>query len=363
MHLIKVSESTAARRRIPVSLVDATDGYTPETGVTISAGDVKISENGAAEANHSGTLTELAGGLYYYEFASGEVDTVGFLTFRLSKSGIRQFIAWVQVVSYDPYDATALGISRIDAAISSRSTLTAANVWSEALPGAYTSGQAGKLIGDNINATISSRSTLTAANVWAEALPGAYTAGQAGQLIGDNINATISSRSSHSAADVWAVGTRTLTSFGTLVSDIWSNATRTLTAFAFTGLNTDISTLVTTNLDTTVSSRSSHSAADVWAVGTRTITGGTITTNSDKTGYALTSGERTSIAEALLKLDLSTVTGEAARSVLNALRSLRNKVSISGSTLTVTKEDDTTSAWTAAVTTAAGDPINSIDPS
>lgn len=35
-----------------------------------------------------------------------------------------------------------------------------------------------------------------------------------------NLNATVSSRSSHSAADVWAVGGRTLTSFGTLVADI-----------------------------------------------------------------------------------------------------------------------------------------------
>lgn len=45
------------------------------------------------------------------------------------------------------------------------------------------------------------------------------------------IDATISSRSSHSAADVWASATRTLTSYGTLVADIWANATRTLTSF------------------------------------------------------------------------------------------------------------------------------------
>lgn len=43
-----------------------------------------------------------------------------------------------------------------------------------------------------------------------------------------------------------------------------------------------------TNLDVAVSSRSSHSAGDVWSVGTRTITGGTVTTVSDKTGYSLT---------------------------------------------------------------------------
>lgn len=74
----------------------------------------------------------------------------------------------------------------------------------------------------------------SAGDPWATALPGAYGAGSAGKIVGDNLNATVSSRSSHSAADVWASGTRTLTSFGTLVADtataIWAAVTRTLTA-------------------------------------------------------------------------------------------------------------------------------------
>jgi len=47
---------------------------------------------------------------------------------------------------------------------------------------------------------------------------------------GANIDASISSRSSHTAANVWAVGTRTLTSFGSLIADIWASVSRTLTA-------------------------------------------------------------------------------------------------------------------------------------
>lgn len=69
-------------------------------------------------------------------------------------------------------------------------------------------------------------------------------------------------------------------------------------------------------------------------------------------------------ADALLKRDWTAVTGEAARSALNALRFLRNKWSVAASTLTVTKEDDSTTAWTGAVTTdAAADPITGNDPS
>lgn len=70
------------------------------------------------------------------------------------------------------------------------------------------------------------------------------------------------------------------------------------------------------------------------------------------------------IADALLKRDMSAVTGEASRSLLNALRKLRNKWSISGSTVTYTKEDDSTSAFTSSVTTSGGAvPIIAEDPS
>lgn len=37
-------------------------------------------------------------------------------------------------------------------------------------------------------------------------------------------------------ADIWANGTRTLTSFGTLAADVWSSVTRTLTAFGEAGV-------------------------------------------------------------------------------------------------------------------------------
>jgi hypothetical protein len=69
-------------------------------------------------------------------------------------------------------------------------------------------------------------------------------------------------------------------------------------------------------------------------------------------------------ADALLKRDWTAISGEAARSVLNALRFLRNKWSISGSTLTVTEEDDSTTAWTAALATTEGaDPVTTVSPS
>ncbi len=89
---------------------------------------------------------------------------------------------------------------------------------------------------------------------------------------------------------------------------------------------------------------------------------GSIQTNAI-TGTSISSGAQETIADAILKRDWTAVTGEAARSVLNALRFLRNKWSVSGSTLTVTKENDSTAAWTATVTTdAAADPVTGSDP-
>jgi len=68
-------------------------------------------------------------------------------------------------------------------------------------------------------------------------------------------------------------------------------------------------------------------------------------------------------ADALLNRDMSAVSDTNARSPLNALRFLRNKWSVSGTALTVTKEDDSTQAWTAVVTAAPGaDPISGSDP-
>lgn len=108
-------------------------------------------------------------------------------------------------------------------------------------------------------------------------------------------------------------------------------------------------------------------ATDKLDVDTFQVTAGAITAAAIATGAidadAIAADAGTEIADAILKRDLSAVTGEAARSLLNAIRFLRNKWSISGSTLTVTKEDDTTAAWTAAVTTdAAANPVTASDP-
>jgi hypothetical protein len=72
--------------------------------------------------------------------------------------------------------------------------------------------------------------------------------------------------------------------------------------------------------------------------------------------------EIAAIAAGIFKFDLSTITGEARRSLLNAVRKIMNKWSASGGVLTIYKEDDSTSAFTEALTSAAGNPVTGSDP-
>jgi hypothetical protein len=68
------------------------------------------------------------------------------------------------------------------------------------------------------------------------------------------------------------------------------------------------------------------------------------------------------IADAIIARNVSGGSS-AGRLVKHALAALRNKQEIAGGTLTVYDVDDTTPLWDAAVTTAAGNPLASIDPS
>lgn len=118
----------------------------------------------------------------------------------------------------------------------------ATQVWSEALPGTYTSGQAGF----KLNAAGS------AADPWSTALPGAYSAGSAGNIIGNMV------------ANTWSAGTRTLTAGTNIVlskgtgitgfnditsQSVWDVLASTVSVTGSIGLQ------LKTNINATVSSR------------------------------------------------------------------------------------------------------------
>ncbi len=128
--------------------------------------------------------------------------------------------------------------------------ITANNVWSETLPGSYTSTQAGF----KLNAAGS------AADPWSTTLPGAYTSGTAGFIIGNNLNAAVGSV----AGNVWTVGSRTLTAGTNIVLAKGTGITgfNDITALSVwdvlastVSLTNSIGLQLKTNIDATVSSR------------------------------------------------------------------------------------------------------------
>jgi arsenate reductase-like glutaredoxin family protein len=114
MILIKKNESTTTLRRVPVIIVDQSDGNTLETGQTNF--NIEVSKAGAAQASGTGVWGEIGDGEYYYQFGTTEVNTFGFLIARFNKTGMREFKAVAQIVGFNPYQT-----------ISTQSSLNALN--------------------------------------------------------------------------------------------------------------------------------------------------------------------------------------------------------------------------------------------
>lgn len=111
--------------------------------------------------------------------------------------------------------------------------------------------------------------------------------------------------------------------------------------------------------------KSNAGTAITAAAGIQEVKVASVATNA-LTAAALAADAGAEIADAVLDRDMSIGTDSGSttvRTARQALRAIRNKVDISAGTLTVKKEDDSTTSWTAAVTTnAAADPITAIDP-
>ncbi len=107
-----------------------------------------------------------------------------------------------------------------------------------------------------------------------------------------NLDTNVASRSSHSAADVWAVATRTIT--GGTVDNVANPVTidmeQPLPTTPVAGTTGQALRDADDYLDATVSSRSTFNPATDHVI---------VGTNNDKTGYTLTSAEKGSIADAV----------------------------------------------------------------
>lgn len=115
------------------------------------------------------------------------------------------------------------------------------------------------------------------------------------------------------ATAVWAAGTRSLTTFGTLVSDVWSNGTRTLTAISDSaGITTLLSRIVGTLASGTHNPQSGDSFARLGAPTGASISADIQTRAAPGAAMALTSGERNTLTSQIEAEILNDATGGAA---------------------------------------------------
>lgn len=241
-------KNTAAK--LCFCLVDAADG-SALTGATVTA---RVSKDGAAQGTAAGSVSELGNGQYVLAATDADMnaDQLGFLFTATGAVPVSIAIATTTKLVSELQDLTAAQVNaEVDTAISDAALATAANL-------AIVDGVVDEIKAKTDNlpsspaAVGSNMGTVTS-------VTNPVTVGTNNDKTGYSISGTkttLDALNDITAASVWAHGTRTLSSFGTLVSDIWAHGTRTLTGFG---------TLV----------------ADIWSHATRLLTGG-VNLNADQ---------------------------------------------------------------------------------
>lgn len=106
---ILYGDNNNTHRRVPIHLVDATDGITAKTGQTGTAnlmtnwGSPKTSRNSIVEVDSVN-----APGDYYLELTTLEIKDLGVILVRVKTSASAEYDYVVQVVAFDPYQPISL---------------------------------------------------------------------------------------------------------------------------------------------------------------------------------------------------------------------------------------------------------------
>ena len=304
---------------ISILLVLASDHVTGATGLTPT---VTVSKNGAAFGSPSGAVTEIGSGWYSLAANATDRNTLGELLVHATGTAADPFDDRYTIVPWNPFDANQGMTLATDVWAVAARTLTAASDTPgvTTLLARLTATRATNI--DNLDTAVSG----VAAGVWGIAtrtltafgftvntndssgvttlltrVPGtvqpqtgdAYAIVNSGtfgnaQLVRSTTPAnTLTVDSGHRVAEVALADT--LTTYT-------GNTPQTGDAFARIGAAgaglTALGDTRIANLDATISSRSTYAGGAVASV----TAGVTVSTNNDKTGYALTAGEHTSIA-------------------------------------------------------------------
>lgn len=182
--------------------VDQTDGFTAETGLTLSQADIRLKKNGGnwAQKNQANSASHEENGWYEVSLDTTDTNTLGLLTLAVNESGAlpvwHQFLVvpsqvWdsflgadaLQVhaveISNDLITAAAIADNAIDAGAIASNAITAAKIASDAITSAKVADgfiTAAKLASDTITAAKIATDAITAAKIAADAITAAKIA-------------------------------------------------------------------------------------------------------------------------------------------------------------------------------------------
>lgn len=206
--------------------LDSSDGDTEEAGLSIEQADIRVSKDGGAfaQTNNTAGATHDEKGWYGIPLDSTDTSTLGELVVHVHVSGALPVWGKWQVVPANVYDALVSGSDKlqVDAAEISGSSTAADNVESN-IGNLDTSVSSRSSHGDPdpsgyIDAAISSRSTFDASTDTVTLADGAHGGASASLTLSDYSDFQATGFSTHSAADVWTVGTRQLTGAANITS-------------------------------------------------------------------------------------------------------------------------------------------------
>jgi hypothetical protein len=156
-----IKQSTASTIKLGPFL-DDTDGKTPETGLTISQADIRISKNGGAfaQSNNTAGATHNENGYYDVPLNTTDANTLGTLRVAVSKSGALPVWQDLMVVPANVWDSM-FGASTLNVNVATMSSGAVDSILDDPVEGSYTMRQLLRLMASALLGKASGGGTAT----------------------------------------------------------------------------------------------------------------------------------------------------------------------------------------------------------
>ena len=156
-----IKQSTASTIKLGPFL-DDTDGKTPETGLTISQADIRLSKNGGAfaQSNNTAGATHNENGYYDVPLNTTDANTLGTLRVAISKSGALPVWQDYMVVPANVWDSM-FGASTLNVNVSTMSSAAVDSILDDPVEGSYTMRQLLRLMASALLGKASGGGTAT----------------------------------------------------------------------------------------------------------------------------------------------------------------------------------------------------------